>query len=435
MPTKPTPAVRPEWNTGAANQVTPAGGKIVLGWESEEAPSSAYFNWWMFETGVITDWVLDGSIAPDVDAHIVETDATGEAHLAQLEVVTPNTVIYGIRVDATLGVGIPAITCQGGTGANGHGAVCRGGSGASYGCYGVGGVGGTGVRGEGEGAGEGGSFVGGATGNGLDATGGATAGAGVVAVGTSTRGGVEATGGATAGPGVLGTPGSAAGFGIDGRSHASASSTGAAVRGLATADGTGVHGQAADGHGVVAVSDTSSPTRSALRVAPQDADPTTRANGDIWQNSTTDELSVQQASAVRRLVWRTNGQCDAYAAAAGPTSDNAATFTNACSVSLGAPNAPPRAGVVRIRVTGEVGRDAGGSIDIRVRDTTSSATAGSRNVALYQTGTYERDIAWTFTYTLPAAGARDFEVQIASNASGGANVSIRNVTITIEGVY
>ena len=77
MPTKPTPAVVPEWNTGAANRSTPSGGKIVLGWEAEEAPSSSTFNWWMFTSGEILAWVLDGSSAGEEDAHLVETSSTG----------------------------------------------------------------------------------------------------------------------------------------------------------------------------------------------------------------------------------------------------------------------------------------------------------------------------------------------------------------------
>jgi hypothetical protein len=448
MPTKPTPAVVPEWNTGAANRSTPSGGKIALGWEAEESPSSSTFNWWMFTSGEILAWVLDGSNAGEEDAHLVETSSTGATTIAQVTITGRAGGTYGLQATGSSGAG-PAtgvrgigtgnavgVSGTGGSGAAGHGVVGTGSS--TAGAYGVRGVAAgtnnTGVRGEGIGDGAGCSCVGGASGPGGVFTGGGGNEAGAEGTGVGTGAGFDGLGGAT-GPGVRGTAGGVAAQGGFFDSHLSGSSSGTGCTGRGRSDATGVYGTAADGYGVVCESDDTSPTRSALRVVPQNADPTTLLDGDVWQNSTTDELSVRQNSGTRRLVWRTAGQCDAYAENSGVTSDNSATFTNACSVSLASPNEPKRTGVVRIRVTGEVGRDSAGSIDIRVRDTTSSATVATRNVVLYQTATFERDIAWAMSYTLPASGARNFEVQIASNSSGGGNVSIRNVTITIDGVY
>ena len=107
----------------------------------------------------------------------------------------------------------------------GHGAYLEGGTGGGVGAYAVAGTGGgaQGVYGEGDGTGAGGQFVG--TGTGAP--------------------GVEGFGG---------TNGNAV--------HGEASGTGVGGRFLAT-----------NGYGVVAESDTTTPVRAALRIVPQDADP------------------------------------------------------------------------------------------------------------------------------------------------------------------
>lgn len=451
MPTKPTDSV-PDWASDAvyddpgeawdgapiladALMVSLAGQGLI-----PETPTPARaLNSLLRRVAAFARWVEVGTFDADADAHVVETDATGESHLAQLEIVSPAAASYGITVTATAttnGVGLIAI---GGSGANGRGATLRGGTGASVGAACVGGDGGgIGVTGDGVLGAAGGAFTGGATGDGLTATGGATSGRGATCLGTSTGAGVFATGGASNGPGIQAQPGGTSGFGVDGRSHATSTANGAAVRGLATADGIGVLGSAADGYGVVATSDTTSPTRSALRVTPQNADPTTLADGDVWHNSTTDELSARIASGNRRLLWRTNGQCYGHAYDPGPATDNTGvTWATACAAAVGVPTAPPRTGLVRIRATCEVGRDtsAAGNIAIRLRDTTSGVTITSRTVELFQaTGTYERDVVIETTYSVPAAGARNFELQF--QRSGGSDaVAIRNCSVVIDGMF
>lgn len=52
MATKPTSL--PEWNSGGANRTTPPGGKLVLGYQFGEEPSSAYDNWWQ---NLVYTWV------------------------------------------------------------------------------------------------------------------------------------------------------------------------------------------------------------------------------------------------------------------------------------------------------------------------------------------------------------------------------------------
>ncbi len=102
---------------------------------------------------------------------------------------------------------------------------------------------------------------------------------GVVATGNGSAEGVLATGGTTGAGGTF----------------SGGSSSGAGVQGAGTGGGAGVIGQGqgagaggsfvggTTGYGVIAQSDTSSPVRAALRIVPQDAEPT-GANqvGDIY---------------------------------------------------------------------------------------------------------------------------------------------------------
>lgn len=443
MPTKPSPAVSPRWNTSAANQVTPSGGKIALGWEPSEDPSSSYFNWFMFETGEITNWVLDGTSDPDEDAHIVESDAAGIVAVAQLDVVAGASATFGIDVTVAA-TNIPGISATGGGGANGNGANLRGGSGASYGAACVGGTGGgAGLFAQGTGGGWGIECLGGedpGAHGAVISAGGGSAGAGVVAQGDGVSAGVVSLGGAIDGSGLQGTCGGTGGYGVDGRTAASATTAAAGVRGNAVGDGTGVLAQAVDGYGLIASSDTSVPARAAVRIVPQNNDPSTALDGDICMqdDDNVTELRLRLEGAWRSAMWRTSGQCYAAGTAAGPVSDSSAVYQTMVSASFGAPLDPKRTGLVRIRVSGEVGRgtSSDANIEIRVRDTTAGADAlPARIVELFQAaGTYERDVSWEGLYTIPAAGARTFEVQIR-RSSGSGTVAMRNALIVIDGVF
>ncbi len=120
----------------------------------------------------------------------------------------------------------------------------------------------------GNGTGDGITGTGGATnGIGVFGTGGATNGDGVRGQGTGTGQGLDAIGGATSGDGARGTGGAPNGVG---------------VQGFGTGTGTGVSGiGGATGYGVVAQADTTTPVRSALRLVPQDTDPSTNLAGDV----------------------------------------------------------------------------------------------------------------------------------------------------------
>lgn len=448
MPTKPSPAVRPRWDTGGANRVTPSGGKIALGWEGGEAPSSSYFNWWQFETGEITAWVLDGSSAGAADAHIVETDASGFTSVRQLTALGPTGDNYGV---AGQGSGIaPGVTGLGGNGnAGGSGDTLNGGfgvrgiSGSGTGVAGVLGIGRSGGNHpgvHGVGAGTSAGVYGASTstsGTGIEGQGGSVSGVGVHGIGGGSGAGVRGDGGA-GGPGVWGvTPDTTAAYGVLGSTSSGSDADCAGVRGTGIGDAMGVFGRSVDGYGVVA--EAGNAVRSSLRVVPQSADPSTAANGDIAyvDDGTVSDLRARVRAGWRSVMWRTLGQCHAHAYEGGPIDSNdSVLWADICEPDLVAPFDPRVAGDVLIRVTGEVLRDGSDSdIQLQIFDDTANVSVGTRGVILFQTGNeYERDISWEMIYTLPAPGPRQFTMRF--RRSGGSDiVSIRNVMVTIDGVF
>lgn len=217
---------------------------------------------------------------------------------------------------AAAGSGVVAI---GGSGA--YGVAASGGTGGSFTASGASGTGVVGTAGGSGGVG--GSFLGGGVDAGVYGQGGTTAGpgvraqggtggvgllaiagagsvAGVDATATGTAAGVVALGGPTGGPGVSATAGAGGGIGVSATGRLTGSGV-TAVGGVT--DGYGVHGTGGgnngvgvrgvggtNGYGVVATADATSPARAALRLEPQDTDPNTPQEGDIYYNGTTHKV-------------------------------------------------------------------------------------------------------------------------------------------------
>lgn len=90
--TTSAPASQPTWNTGGANRTTPTGPKQALGWANGEAPSSAFFNWWMNLTLQWTTY-LNTSIN---DLESSKINKTGASDLSGNFIpTTTNTVVLG----------------------------------------------------------------------------------------------------------------------------------------------------------------------------------------------------------------------------------------------------------------------------------------------------------------------------------------------------
>lgn len=203
----------------------------------------------------------------------------------------------GVQASATgTGSGILALG-----GATGAGVFGIGGATSGIGVVGSGGGGNSiGVSGTGSGTAQGVYGTGGSSnGTGVYGFGGTTNGVGVEGQGAGTGSGVKGTGGASSGVGGEFIGGAANGNGVTGTGTGSGfgvrgfgTGNGGGVVGNGAGTGTGVSGIGINGYGVHAESDTTAPARAALRIVPQDTNPTSPLQGDLYVNSGTGFLMI-----------------------------------------------------------------------------------------------------------------------------------------------
>lgn len=225
MPTKPTTTFVLATNAnytvgpfaGSPTKVVPT--DALNGFVPGQGIPAAHHNYLWHHTGEwLTDWLLLGTYDPDLDAHLVETDATGLASLGALALGGTAAAIVPLVVDSNSGAASSASSfthSAGGvavsaTAASTLGTVRAIAAGTGPALQGIAaGIDNVGVVATGAGAGSGGDFTGGATGDGIVATGGASNGDGAVLTGTGSGYGVRAVGGPT-GPPVWTAPQGAA---------------------------------------------------------------------------------------------------------------------------------------------------------------------------------------------------------------------------------
>jgi hypothetical protein len=448
----PKPTDSYTWNDNETNEAVPTGGHASDGYANGEIPASNEWNHMFRINGEVSRWVGDGSAAPDEDAHIVETDATGQANVALAVFGPPTTtpddatlVVYG---PADQGVAILAFGSDGG----GAGINATGGDSQPGGFFTGGSNGGNGVEGQGVDTGHGVVGSGGEVGSGVVGNCGNNGAAGVEGVGQNgapgvlgtapTDGnGVEGDGGANGTAGVVGRAGGTGNFGVYGISGASGTTSAGGVYGVGQGDAPGIRSNAADGHGVVAQSDTTSPARSALHIVPQSADPTTLADGNVWMSSTFTDFRYR-INATTRSVWGTPGG-QIWGAQTGQTGTNnsAGVYTTLCTVTLSGSGSPLRTGDVMITASAEFGAIGGtihNDIDIRLRDDTASATVWQQTIlhpAAVAGSTYDRPWSIQVRYTLPLVGSRTFYLQFARIGAGGAGIQARDASLVVSGIY
>lgn len=291
---------------GTATKVLPPTGESDEGWKADQKPPAQWEN---FKENLLTlyvDWVRDGSSAAGLDAHIVETDSTGKTFIAESAIggTAKVSALAALIVSANSGGGKAALMTAGtitalevstsGTGANAAiDATCDGTAPAIAGTTGGGGPGvkgqallvaGDGVEGIGFGSGEGVRGTGGATGTGGEFTSGASGGFGVRGIAQSSSPAVQGEGnsGSASSEGVQGVAGNDGAIGVRGLTTVTATAGVPAVQGDGRGSGDGVKGLATAGYGVVMESDTTTPTRAAGRIVPQDTDPSTIDPGALW---------------------------------------------------------------------------------------------------------------------------------------------------------
>lgn len=463
MATKPVSAF--SWATTALYTAGPAIGLVTkvapIGTEgfvpgAETRPETLNFALNNVGDEWLTGWLLLGSSAAGLDAHLMETDSSGFHNIARMNIggtaaaavaFTCNensgaTGTAGEFINAAGGFGITATATAALAAIRG---TCTGGAAGIEG-QNVGG-GGPGGNFTGNGGGAGVTGTGGATGNGATFTSGATSGHGVqgtciAANFSGVRGVGSATNTGTAG--VLGVTAIAAGNAVLGL-HATAGANPvlvaeSAVRGDAL-DGTGVAGTSSNGYGVWAGSDPTTPARAAFHLDPQDTDPSVALEGDVYHNSGQTQLKGRINSRWQG-VWATEkGFTYGAASTLTQTSSLTTVFQGIISVFLAAPYDPKEInGLVTIKVSFEMGSSvAGSNFEWQLEDVTAGAVfpipaqIETAHIAS-AVNADERYVTSQVQYAIPATGPREFELQVRATV-GGTTFRIRRIAMEVKGNF
>ncbi len=409
--------------------------------------------------GDYTVWLAAGSNLPGLDAHLIETDALGVSRVASTIlggtaggdgalVVSANAGATAFAGSFTNIAGGFAITAT----ASGALAAVRGtNTGTGAGVEGVHvSVAGPGVSGTGNLTGPGVIGTGGTDGNGVegDATGNGHGVEGTCQIGSFA--GCHGVGSA-ANPGTFGVLGETtqgdgvgvAGFNLQAGADPS-NFTHSAVLG-ASVDGTGLWGTSTNGHGVWV---TGNVTRSGLHLDPQ-VDPGTPVDGDLYPDSTTGLLSYRRDASTRRVHESLGGFVHESTTGLASARNGAAFVVEPGHfVTLGVLNGPKIAGDVELTFTASF-RNVGAalnSIEIQFQDQTSGGVViltteifmALTNAAVTTGGrpnAYEKTITFRARYTLPSAGARVFDLAMATHTGGPSGVEWSAGVLTVEGVY
>lgn len=441
---------------GNPSKVIP--GDLANGFVPGDGVPSAWNNYLFNILGDWSVWLLAGSSTAGLTAHLVETNASGHASLAQLTLGGTAAALQALVVMQNTGAQSATILASNtGTGfalnasAVDSAAAIRGSNiGTGPGVEGLGlGTNNVGVKGTGQGTAAGGQFTGGATGPGATCTGGAGGDYGALCTGTGAFAGVSAIGGPSAGEAVLGTGSWTEQAGVRGSTSAAALDTTAGVIGSGLGDAAGVRSTAAAGYGMIAQSDTSSPARAAFRKVPQNADPTTPLMGDEMHRSDLDVPRVYTDS-LWQSPWTTaSGHAHGLA---NPRTTNAVngddtTYVDLVSCSLASPYEPRFAGgSVLLLASARFGDDNTANhhyfVDVQVIDLTAVAVVYEETICL---GPANADATvnafavsqWTASipYVIPAAGARNFRLRFKPTSNNGFDMVANVASLNVIGIF
>ena len=258
--------------------------------------------------------------------------------------------------------------------------------------------------------------------------------AAVYGVATSTGVGVAALGGANAASlAVRGEASHVDAFGIQGLTAAAATTAAAGLLGSGRGAGTGVYATSSGtGYALVAAADTTSPVRAAMNLVPQNADPSTPAQGDFLFNSArtgTGKLRVRTTqwesvhSSARGWV-KTWGA----AAAGGPIAGGSGNLSLAQIT-------PEEVGDVLVTATGSLEF----SLDTNAATVTLVDVTSGVNIAVQTERAIDTDgvapnvhsFAIRGIRTLPTTATRTFAVVLAPTAG---TITYAHVICSVEGV-
>lgn len=217
-------------------------------------------------------------------------------------------------------------------------------------------------------------------------------------------------------------------YAIQGITANGASATTAGVLGSGRGAGAGVYANATGtGYGLIAAADTTTPARSALRMIPQDADPTTPLQGDLLFNSARGATGKNRTYTTQ---WESvhsspRGLIDGWAEAADGSGVNSGDLA---TVQL----TPEQVGTVLIEATGAFSMpNATDTFSILLRDTTAGTTIRTVLVAQSIAGELVTQTVRA-VYTLPSTVTRDFNFRV--NGSGGNVVTREACVLSVRGV-
>jgi hypothetical protein len=442
--------------SGNPSKVIPA--DIPNGFIPAQGIPAAWNNYMFNIAGDWSVWLLAGSDAAGLDAHLVETNSSGYATLAQLTlggtaaglqslVVTQNTGAVSASIlasNTSTGFAIAAS-------ASDAVAAIRGTNSATGpGVEGLGlGTNNVGVKGTGQGTAAGGQFTGGATGPGITATGGATGDVGALCTGTGAFAGLSAIGGATGSEAVLGTASVGSQVGVHGVTTGAATTAAAGVFGEGLGDAQGGRFTSESGYAMTAQGDSTSPVRASIRVGPQNADPSSPDMGALTHRSDIDIPRVYTDS-IWQSPWTTaSGHAHGLSNPRTVVVQNgdSTTYVEISTLTMASPYEPRFAGgSVVIMATARFG-DMDTTIhhyfiDVQILDVTAGTPVytdtictGSANADATVDG--EATSQWTVMvpYAIPAAGARVFSLRFKPDSTLGADAVADVASFIAVGVF
>lgn len=432
-PGQPVASIRVE-SAGVAAAASPAAGELALVGVDIDA------------AGLVTGNVYDGSdpdyaiefAGPDwnLTNDLNFTNATGSTlalgpNGAGIEplVVNPETGVSCVWVQ---GNGTESAVYIDGDG--GHGIEAITDSASNYAIIGTNDGNGAGIRGVSTGNGAGGSFQGGVIGAGVVATGGSSSGSGGVFTGGAGGGAGAACTAVGANPGVqglgafdadsvgvYGVAGHTDALGVHGISHTNGISSAAGVYGQGRNDAAGVHGEAADGHGVVCESDGN---RAPLRIISTAGDPTVASvTGGLWFNAILDRLRWKPSSGTHSIHSSEGGWVREF-------DDDAANTGLVGGVNLASCTIDPET-TGDVLVTGTIHLTPNTStaqVEVYLRQSGSTIV---QQTEYAHTANEGFSVIIRAKYTLPSSASRTFDLRL--DVSSG-SWDYKNAVVSVEGV-
>lgn len=225
-------------------------------------------------------------------------------------------------------------------------------------------------------------------------------------------------------------------YAIQGLTTTTANPAAAGVLGSGRGAGAGVYANAiGTGYGLIVAADQTTPTRAAMVLSPQDADPTTPLQGDLLFNDSrgpTGKLRTYTA-----LYESVHSSDKGFCRSMGVSESGSLLAGNSTDLSL-AQITPEEVGEVEVTVIGHLDWSANAaSTTVQLRDDDANATinGGGTGVIEYPiVGASGRAHSFCarFNYTLPDATTRTFSCRLTA-ASG--TTTYTDVTLVVNGVY